>query len=104
VGTPSYKEPDTDDDEFNSASEEGDGEGGHSSGNTRLTDHDALSANQDKSFPEFMHGRCSTVNILFDNQKVRELQYSMEDFGSEESDSDEEWDGDFEDDEHLVVF
>ncbi|KAG5987405.1 hypothetical protein E4U54_005007 [Claviceps lovelessii] len=52
----------------------------------------------------FIHGKCTTVNILFDNQKVRELQYSMEDFGSDESDSEEEWDGDYEDGGSFVVF
>ncbi|OAA44337.1 hypothetical protein NOR_04065 [Metarhizium rileyi] len=96
----SYKEPDTDNEEFNSSSEDDE--------KTDLQDSNIsasiFSVVGNKAGHDFIHGKCTTVNILFDNQKVRELQYSMEDFGSGESDSEEEWDGDYEDDEHVVVF
>ncbi|KHN97812.1 uncharacterized protein MAM_04201 [Metarhizium album ARSEF 1941] len=100
-GSISYKEPDTDDEEFDfpegKAAEKDIMESSTSATNVSSVD-------QDTSGEEFLHGKCTTVNVLFDNQKIREFQYSMEDFGSEESDSEEEWDGDYEDDEHVVVF
>ncbi|KAG8419283.1 hypothetical protein J3458_004166 [Metarhizium acridum] len=99
-GNVSYKEPDTDDDEFNTS--DGDDDENNTIDCNKSTD--VLSLDQDRPCEEFLHGKCTTVNVLFDNQKIRELQYSMEDFGSEESDSEEEWDGDYEDDEHVVVF
>ncbi|KZZ94895.1 hypothetical protein AAL_05006 [Moelleriella libera RCEF 2490] len=101
---PSYKEPDTDVDELSSDEQESGVDDADSSGDH---DHAASPPTNSRSgteTPIFVHGQCSTVNILFDNQKVRELQYSMEDFGSEETDSGEEWDGDYDDDEHVVAF
>lgn len=101
-GNPSYKEPDTDEEEFNSSDGDGDDEKHDFDDNASVANLSAV--DQDKSAQFFVHGKCSTVNILFDNQKVRELQYSMEDFGSEESDSEEEWDGDYDEEENVVVF
>lgn len=104
---PSYKEPDTDEDEFNSDEDEEEQEPGEKmnegqDGYDIATRHQSPNANE--AAPTFIHGKCTTVNILFDNQKVRELQYSMEDFGSDESDSEEEWVGDYEDAGSFVVF
>ena len=47
-----------------------------------------------------VQGLCLTVSVTFDNQKVREHQYGMEDFRTEDEneESEEEWDGDFEED------
>lgn len=100
-GNPSYKEPDTDDDEFNAT----EGHDDDDDDNDEDDEDDGKEALGSSTSPQnFVHGKCTTVNILFDNQKMRELQYSMEDFGSEQSDSEEEWDGDYEDDEHVVAF
>jgi hypothetical protein len=46
------------------------------------------------------------VNILFDNQKVREIQYGMEDFFDEDSESSgEEWNSNDEvEDESVFVW
>ncbi|KAG5926999.1 hypothetical protein E4U42_002716 [Claviceps africana] len=128
---PSYKEPDTDEDEFDSedghadfddvdddVDEDDAGGGGGGDGQRRHSKNEDESSNGEASSTRdarpsnsrvtttsaFVHGKCTTVNILFDNQKVRELQYSMEDFGSDESDSEEEWDGDYEDAGSFVVF
>ncbi|KAG5933507.1 hypothetical protein E4U53_000973 [Claviceps sorghi] len=111
----SYKEPDTDEDEFDSEEgrdnfddvdvddDDNDGEDDDDDdGQRRLRKNQNESSKVTTS--AFVHGKCTTVNILFDNQKVRELQYSMEDFGSDESDSEEEWDGDYEDEGSFVVF
>ncbi|KAG6030073.1 hypothetical protein E4U41_000207 [Claviceps citrina] len=114
---PFYKEPDTDEDEFTSEEEEDD-EGkeehddddddendAHSRNGQAISTHDGAPPNSKaKPTPPFIHGKCTTVNILFDNQKVRELQYSMEDFASDDPDSEEEWDGDHDDEDGFIVF
>ncbi|KAK2612835.1 hypothetical protein QQS21_001115 [Conoideocrella luteorostrata] len=97
---PIYKESDTEDDEFDSEESRYD-EGDDSNDQDDITC--TPSRNKLKFTPSFIHGKCTTVNIVFDNQKVRELQYTMEDFGSQESDSEEEWDGDHEDDVEIVL-
>ncbi|PHH84173.1 hypothetical protein CDD83_2365 [Cordyceps sp. RAO-2017] len=52
-----------------------------------------------------IQGLCSTVNLQFDNQKVRELQYGMGDFVNEdEAESEDEWEGDKDEDESIVSF
>ena len=113
---PSYKEPDTDEDEFDSEEEHDDFGGALDEQRCHDTNEDESSngqagstrnpspTNSKTTASAFIHGKCTTVNILFDNQKVRELQYSMEDFGSDESDSEEEWDGDYDDEGSFVVF
>ena len=53
----------------------------------------------------FVQGLCEVVTIIIDNQKVRELQYGMEDFlrsGSDESE--DEWNGDLDDDDTAIAF
>lgn len=95
---PLYKELDTDEDEFNISDDEE-----QKGATVRGDSGDSATVDRAESSPGFVHGLCTTVNILFDNQKVRELQYSMEDFGSDESDSEEEWDGDYEEDERVFV-
>lgn len=47
---------------------------------------------------------CNIVSILFDNQKLMELQYGMEDFRDLEIDLEEEWNGDDDDDEIVFVW
>ncbi|KAG6207137.1 hypothetical protein E4U35_001208 [Claviceps purpurea] len=136
---PSYKEPETDDDEFDSGiehddvdeddddvdedgddvdddvDEDDDDERDQTSddrnrneshhGRESSTTNDSPKNNSRTATPAFIHGKCTTVSVLFDNQKIRELQYSMEDFGTDDSDSEEEWNGDYEDDgANFVVF
>lgn len=53
---------------------------------------------------QHIQGMCKFVNIWFDNQKVRELQYGMEDFRSEDDTEDEEdWEGDYDNEEDDPV-
>ncbi|KAG6004845.1 hypothetical protein E4U21_000683 [Claviceps maximensis] len=107
---PSYKEPDTDEDDFDLEEEHNDFDDADDKNEDEGSNGQASSVrecsptNSETTCSTFIHGKCTTVNILFDNQKVRELQYSMEDFGSDESDSEEEWDGDYEDEGNFVVF
>ncbi|KAJ6786916.1 hypothetical protein PWT90_00058 [Aphanocladium album] len=89
----SYRDPDTDEDEL--------------SGTGNSDDEVSSSGNEDdsSSSPMPVHGLCKTVNIVFDNQKVRELQYGMEDFHSDNARSDDdEWDGDYESDDPVLQF
>ncbi|KAK3179709.1 hypothetical protein K4F52_008879 [Lecanicillium sp. MT-2017a] len=101
----SYRDPDTDEDDFDATASEAESEAGKR--------EDSLSANGDgdpdvdagePGSKQFVQGMCRTVNILFDNQKVRELQYGMEDFQSENDDSEDEWDGDYESDDPVLQF
>ncbi|RDA86344.1 hypothetical protein CP532_4302 [Ophiocordyceps camponoti-leonardi (nom. inval.)] len=89
-GKPSYRDPDTDEDEAELTSE-GEGEG-----------DEALVDDAKAELP--IQGLCDTVNIQLDNQKVRELQYGMEDFRDEdEAESEDEWQGDEDEDESPVL-
>ena len=94
---PSYRDPDTDEDEFDVS---GSDEDAHTSDAGGSAGEDAA---KDGAEP-FIQGRCTTVVLSFDNQKVRELQYGMEDFQGADSASEDEWDGDFEDQDDPVVF
>ncbi|KAL7928696.1 hypothetical protein V8C35DRAFT_225994 [Trichoderma chlorosporum] len=88
-----YKVPDTDEDENDFSEEESDTEGS--------------SIQQSPAADELaIQGLCNTVNIVFDNQKVRELQYSMDDFLADDNESsDEEWDGDDDQyDDNTIAF
>ncbi|KAJ6440818.1 pre-rRNA processing protein Tsr1 [Purpureocillium lavendulum] len=86
---PSYRDPDTDEDE-----EE-----------TSASESDNVSESADEGQHEWtVQGMCNTVNIFVDNQKVVEQQFGMDDFLDEEVESEEEWDGDYEDDDDVVVF
>jgi hypothetical protein len=89
----SYRDPDTDEDELSeSESSEGDASSAGS---------DATSSNS----PMPVQGLCKTVNIVFDNQKVRELQYGMEDFQTgHDGFDDDEWHGDYESDDPVLQF
>lgn len=88
----SYRDPDTDEDELSEA---------------ETSDEDDVLS--DAASPETsilpVQGLCKTVNIVFDNQKVRELQYGMEDFHEDDNGSDDdEWDGDYESDDPVLQF
>lgn len=96
INRPTYRDPDTDDDEFESPREEDD----------EMVEAEAQSQDEAKkralSMP-VIQGRCTSVSVVFDNQKPTELQYGMEDFMDEDRGaSDEEWDGD--DDEDDVAY
>lgn len=94
-GKPLYRDPDTDEDEF----DDSDGDLEEQAPN----DDQSQSQGEDVKRP-FIQGLCTTINITFDNQKVRELQYSMEDFRSEDDESEEEWNGDYEEDDPVFTF
>ncbi|KAH8175267.1 hypothetical protein LIA77_03685 [Sarocladium implicatum] len=89
-----YRDPDTDHDDITTASES-DSAGGSGSR--------AASGTDDEGEVQYVHGMCDTVSILFDNLKPMEMQYGMEDFRDDESDSEEEWNGD-DDEEDDTVF
>ncbi|RFU72202.1 hypothetical protein TARUN_10056 [Trichoderma arundinaceum] len=93
LGRPLYREPETDEDEFDI---------------TELSDSVTSEIRQtpapDTQQEPAIQGLCDTVNIVFDNQKVRELQYSMEDFLTDDDESSGvEWDGDEDDDEYSFA-
>lgn len=88
-GKPTYHVPDTDEDDLSESEPESD------MGDEATGDDDNMNegTKNDDRVP-FIQGKCRTVNILFDNQKVREMQYGMEDFNDEDNESsDQEWDG-----------
>lgn len=91
-----YVDPDTDADEL--SSDEAPSEGGESP-------RGEMKPSKDRPLP--IQGLCQTVDVMFDNQKVRELQYGMEDF--EDADdlpesSGDEWDGDNDVDEDTYAW
>lgn len=89
---PLYRDPDTDEDDFS--------ESDHFSESVEANTQDDL---QEELPQEFIQGLCQTVSVLFDNQKPREMQYGMEDFNDEESESSgDEWDGDVDDGDDAV--
>lgn len=93
---PQYREPDTDEDE----QEEEESADGHSSG----TESERGGQNEPQAEKLPVQGMCDTVLIVIDNQKTRELQYSMEDFQDEANESSgEEWneDNEVEDDDYA---
>ncbi|KAL4732537.1 hypothetical protein ACLX1H_001553 [Fusarium chlamydosporum] len=106
-GRPTYAEPETDENEFDIDSEEEEGSV-HSSTSSRREEEgeDEGSEAQDrKPAAPVIQGRCTTVSIVFDNQKPTELQYGMEDFMDDDrAESDEEWDGDHEEDDAVFVW
>ncbi|KAJ9149902.1 hypothetical protein NKR23_g3930 [Pleurostoma richardsiae] len=96
-GPLSYKDPDTDDD-IGAASE--------SDASGPLTDEQQHPSPAGQDEVTFIQGLCEVVDIKFDNQKPREMQYGMSDFldldeGREEDDDD--WasgeDGDIDNDD-----
>ncbi|KAK6446840.1 hypothetical protein ACSS6W_010597 [Trichoderma asperelloides] len=90
LGRPLYREPDTDEDEFD---------------NTELSDAETQQSSSSDPQPELaVQGLCHTVNIIIDNQKTREFPYSMEDFLTDnEGSSGVEWDGDDDDDHDFSI-
>lgn len=99
-GRPLYRDPDTDEDEDEFTEDDNvlfDSGGASATkekpagDNKDSSDSGAASASE----TTFVHGQCEIVNILFDNQKVREIQYGMEDFCDDNSDSSGvEWNSD----------
>lgn len=93
---PRYIDPDTDADELSS-----EGETSHDdSGDDEFDKPEEQSGDQPLPF----QGLCESVDIMFDNQKVRELQYGMEDFEDDQESSGEEWVGDTYDDEDTYAW
>ncbi|KAH6877314.1 hypothetical protein B0T10DRAFT_532351 [Thelonectria olida] len=97
---PTYRDPDTDEDEFDLSEDEDKDE--------EMTDADAKPQDEAEepvtSLP-VVQGRCTTVAIVFDNQKPTELQFGMDDFMDEDRDeSDGEWDGDQDDDDGVYAW
>ncbi|OAA65066.1 hypothetical protein ISF_04476 [Cordyceps fumosorosea ARSEF 2679] len=89
----SYRDPNTDESEL---SDSENSEHGVSSNGSDV-------ASSDPSVQ--IHGLCKTVNLVFDNQKVRELQYGMEDFQTDNDGlEDDEWDGDYDSDDPVLQF
>ncbi|KAG6995213.1 hypothetical protein FocnCong_v017037 [Fusarium oxysporum f. sp. conglutinans] len=98
LGRPTYAEPDTDENEFDSDAEDEEAESGAA---VSQTGDEAES--EKNPVPLMIQGRCTTVSIVFDNQKPTELQYGMEDFVDDDrAESDDEWDGDHEEDDDAV--
>ncbi|EGR46031.1 uncharacterized protein TRIREDRAFT_67108 [Trichoderma reesei QM6a] len=91
LGGPVYKEPDTDDDEFD---------------DSYPSDSEASEAQQDSAAGEpAIQGLCDVVSIVFDNQKPRELPFTMSDFVSDDGvSSGEEWNGDDDDHDNTIAF
>ncbi|KAF5001449.1 hypothetical protein FGRMN_1045 [Fusarium graminum] len=101
-GRPKYAEPDTDDDEFNSDLEEEAHSPTYSQGEDEA-EGEGSETHAKKHVTPIIQGRCTTVSIVFDNQKPTELQYGMEDFMDDDrAESDDEWDGDHEEDDDAV--
>ncbi|KAL7806219.1 hypothetical protein V8C44DRAFT_339282 [Trichoderma aethiopicum] len=90
-GGPVYKEPDTDEDEFD---------------DSYPSESEASEAAQQGSAVEepAVQGLCDVVSIVFDNQKPRELPFTMSDFVSDDGvSSGEEWNGDDDDDHDYAI-
>lgn len=79
-GKPMYQEAETDEDEFD-VPESSEMEDAESSGELQSSGEE---------IKPMVQGLCKTVNILFDNQKVREIQYGMEDFLADDNGDDSE--------------
>lgn len=97
-GFVSYREPDSEEDIEFSQVEDQDDEEEHTDDqddNAKGGSPDAGDANNASAGYPFIHGMCDVVDIRIDNQKLREIQYHMDDFldGSDTA-SDNEWTGD----------
>ncbi|KAM0554683.1 hypothetical protein ACHAPJ_006752 [Fusarium lateritium] len=104
-GRPTYAEPETDENEFDSDSDGERNEAGSptSSHNDNEAEGEGSDTHTKNPAKPVIQGRCTTVSIIFDNQKPTELQYGMEDFMDDDgAESDEEWDGDQDDDDDAV--
>lgn len=108
---PQYREIDTDEEESDGTIAEDNYESAAEDNAASEEDDDPL--NTQPSLPgskkeQYIQGLCKSVNVLFDNQKARELQYGMEDFRSDDdnSDDEEDWDGndELEADDPVIQF
>ncbi|KAF7543773.1 hypothetical protein G7Z17_g10467 [Cylindrodendrum hubeiense] len=100
LGRPTYQDPETDEDEFESSDDDGDDS--PAPGDTGPQGQDEGASAPAKPV---IQGLCTTVSIVFDNQKPTELQYGMEDFMDEDrTESDGDWDGDQDDDEAAYAW
>jgi hypothetical protein len=87
-----YKEPDTDEEEFDVSDPE-----------TENEEEEAQPAEEENKVPGLpVQGLCKSVNITFDNQKPREVQFGMEDFLTEDEESEEEWNSDVEEEDAIA--
>lgn len=104
-GRPKYADPETDEDEFDESEEEGiNEENNDESLSTPNGDLASVESSDEYSKIPPIQGLCTTVFVVFDNQKPTELQYGMEDFMDEDcAESDDEWDGDHEEDDDAVL-
>lgn len=94
-----YRDPDTDHDDLTASEDDNDEKDSPAGG-----DDDDARSREDGEAELYIQGLCHTVNIQFDNQKPRELQYGMEDFQDGGTDSEDEWDGDEDEDETVFVW
>lgn len=102
LGRPTYQDPETDEAEFESSGDEGSDSPAPVSGDT---ESQKLVEGAPASAKPVIQGLCTTVSIVFDNQKPMELQYGMEDFMDEDrTESDGDWDGDQDDDEAAYAW
>jgi hypothetical protein len=94
---PQYRVPDTDEEEEEDEED--------APADNRSSGSESDDGEQDEPGTENLpiQGMCDTVLIVIDNQKTRELQYSMEDFQDEAKSSGEEWneDNEAEDDDYA---
>lgn len=102
LGRPTYQDPETDEAEFESSDDEGNDSLAPVSGDA---ESQKLVEGALASAKPVIQGLCTTVSIVFDNQKPTELQYGMEDFMDEDrTESDGDWDGDQDDDEAAYAW
>lgn len=96
-GRPQYRDPDTDEDEESSDDDFSDHASDVSESKMKIRGEqpDDGDGAPDSSESTFIQGLCDYVSIQFDNQKPREVQYTMDDFNDDEDVSSEEsWNGD----------
>lgn len=90
-----YREPDTDEDVMETS---------ESDDESDLADGDEPQRSGEQG-ELTIQGLCTTISIQVDNQKVREQQFGMEDFlDVDEDESEEEWNGDRDEDDPVVIF
>ncbi|KAK7414747.1 hypothetical protein QQX98_006431 [Neonectria punicea] len=100
---PTYMDPETDEGEFESSEEEHDSPAPPSRNADSQTQEEAGGVSA--PVMPVIQGLCTTVSIVFDNQKPTELQYGMEDFMDEDrTESDGDWNGDEDDDETAYAW
>lgn len=112
TGRPTYCDPDTDEDEFSEddvfnaeSGDEGVKKKTRRSLHQSNDDDDTTDDVATPTAPPFIHGMCHSVNILFDNQKPREIQYGMEDFQDDDDDSSGlEWNSDDDVDDSVLAW